>query len=77
MYFNIFCFSIEKSRQIFPAMIRAAENCPKGYRLNWHYFFELLFTPKNLKLVHVVCHVKGEHAGYDCDDKYYHIKEKG
>ncbi|KAK2557666.1 DNA fragmentation factor subunit beta [Acropora cervicornis] len=68
--------NIEKSRQIFPTMISAAENCPKGSQLNWVYFFELLFTHKNLKLVHVVCHVKGEHKGFECQAKSYYKKQE-
>lgn len=76
MYFICICFSIEKSRQIFPTMISAAENCPKGSQLNWVYFFELLFTHKNLKLVHVVCHVKGEHTGFECQAKSYYKKQE-
>lgn len=67
---------IEKSRQIFPTMIIAAENCPKGSQLNWVYFFELLFTHKNLKLVHVVCHVKGEHTGFECQAQSYYKKQE-
>jgi len=69
-------FSIEKSRQIFPAMIQAAENCPKGSQLNWKYFFELLFTRKNLKLVHVGCHLKGEHEGFECRTRNFYVKPK-
>jgi len=67
---------IEKSRQIFPAMIQAAENCPKGSQLNWKYFFELLFTRKNLKLVHVGCHLKGEHEGFECRTRNFYVKPK-
>ncbi|XP_068699571.1 DNA fragmentation factor subunit beta-like [Montipora foliosa] len=67
---------IEKSRQIFPAMIKAAECCPKGSQLNWKYFFELLFTRKNIKLVHVGCHFKGEHEGFECQAKHYYTKQK-
>lgn len=69
-------FRIEKSRQIFPAMIQAAENCPRGNQLNWKYFFDLLFTRKNLKLVHVGCHFKGEHEGFECQPKYFYTKSK-
>lgn len=67
---------IEKSRQIFPAMIQAAESCPKGSQLNWRYFYELLFTRKNLKLVHVGCHLKGEHEGFECQSKHFYVKVK-
>lgn len=67
---------IEKSRQIFPAMIRAAEECPKGSQLNWKYFFNLLFTRENLKLVHIGCHVKGEHQGFQCQSRYFYVNSK-
>ncbi|KAL9969949.1 hypothetical protein ACROYT_G022237 [Oculina patagonica] len=67
---------IEKSRQIFPAMIQAAEKCPKGSQLNWKYFFDLLFTRKNIKLVHIGCHVKGEHEGFECQSRYFYMKPK-
>lgn len=70
------CFSIEKSRQIFPAMIEAAENCPNGSQLNWKYFFELLFTRKNLKLVHIGCHFKGEHEGCECARRRFYTKKR-
>lgn len=69
-------FRIEKSRQIFPAMIRAAEECPKGSQLNWKYFFNLLFTRENLKLVHIGCHVKGEHQGFQCQSRYFYVNSK-
>lgn len=67
---------IEKSRQIFPAIIQAAEKCPKESVLNWKYFFSLLFTRENLKLVHIGCHVKGEHEGFECQSKYFYMKSK-
>lgn len=67
---------IEKSRQIFPAMIEAAENCPNGSQLNWKYFFELLFTRKNLKLVHIGCHFKGEHEGCECARRRFYTKKR-
>ena len=36
--------------------------------LNLEYFYELLFTRKNLKLVHIVCHDKQEHLHKKCDE---------
>ena len=67
---------IEKSRTIFPSMVRAAEECPKGSRLNWEYFFQLLFTRVNLKLVHISCHIKGEHGGCECQKRQFYTKMK-
>ena len=37
-------------------------------KINLEYFYDLLFTRKNLKLVHIVCHDKQEHLGKTCDD---------
>ncbi len=47
---------------------------PTGSRLNWLYFYSLLFTRHNLKLVHPVCHDKGEHTDMKCDPKKVFIK---
>ncbi|XP_066996896.2 DNA fragmentation factor subunit beta isoform X2 [Anabrus simplex] len=62
---------IERSRTILPAILDAASlavrtQCP----INWEYFFDLLFTTKNLKLVHIVCHDKGKHS-VECDPEQY------
>ena len=40
----------------------------KRRKLNKDYFYELLFTRKNLKLVHIVCHDKQEHLNRKCDE---------
>ena len=45
---------------------KRAENGLKR-TLNMEYFYDLLFTRKNLKLVHIVCHDKQEHAHQKCD----------
>ena len=37
-------------------------------KLNLEYFYDLLFTRKNLKLVHIVCHDKQEHSNKKCDE---------
>lgn len=39
----------------------------KKRKLNKDYFYDLLFTRKNLKLVHIVCHDKQEHLNKKCD----------
>ena len=36
--------------------------------INLDYFYDLLFTRKNLKLVHIVCHDKQEHVNNRCDE---------
>ncbi|KAK3913171.1 DNA fragmentation factor subunit beta [Frankliniella fusca] len=61
---------IERSRRIGPALLEAAKQAvQKNEAINAFYFFTLLFTSKNLKLVHIVCHDKGEHHGADCITK--------
>ena len=68
---------VEKSREVLPTLAEVVKNCPKSSEVNWHYFYNLLFTKKNLKLVHVACHVKGIHAGKKCDKKqFYKAKKK-
>lgn len=50
--------------------------CPREREVNWQYFYDLLFTKKNLKLVHIACHVKGIHSGKKCDKKkFYKVKK--
>lgn len=39
--------------------------------INIHYFYNLLFTTVNLKLVHIVCHDKAQHDTAKCDPKFY------
>lgn len=58
---------IERSRTIVPALIEAVEKCPKSKEINVDYFYKLLFTRNNLKLVHIVCHDKQVHCKKKCD----------
>ncbi|XP_034731413.1 DNA fragmentation factor subunit beta [Etheostoma cragini] len=51
---------IEKKRTIIPALLEALQN-HKSADVNLNYFYCLLFTRENLKLVHIVCHKKGAH----------------
>ena len=67
-------YRIEKSREILPQILRAALNTPTGNKLNWLYFYQLLFTRKNLKLVHPVCHDKSGHEDAKCDRGQFYIK---
>ena len=67
-------YRIEKSREILPQILRAARNTPAGNKLNWLYFYQLLFTRKNLKLVHAVCHDKSGHEDAKCDPGQFYIK---
>lgn len=68
---------IERSRSIVPALIKAITECQeKKVVLNVDYFHDLLFTRKNLKLVHIVCHDKQEHLGKKCDPCLTFVPEK-
>ncbi|KAG9332808.1 hypothetical protein JZ751_014907 [Albula glossodonta] len=65
---------IEKKRTIIPALAKALQN-RKSSDMNWDYFYSLLFTWENLKLVHIVCHKKGAHD-LQCDSKKIYKREK-
>ncbi|KAM9343993.1 DNA fragmentation factor subunit beta isoform 2-T2 [Pholidichthys leucotaenia] len=58
---------IEKKRTIIPALLEALQN-HRSSTINLDYFYRLLFTRENLKLVHVVCHKKGAH-NLQCDGR--------
>lgn len=58
---------IEKKRTVIPAMLEALQN-HNSADVNLDYFYRLLFTRENLKLVHIVCHKKGAH-NLLCDTK--------
>uniref|UniRef100_A0A8D9AFR6 DNAation factor subunit beta n=2 Tax=Cacopsylla melanoneura TaxID=428564 RepID=A0A8D9AFR6_9HEMI len=67
---------IERSRSIIPSILDASTLLATQSRpvsqFNHTYFYRLLFTTHNLKLVHIVCHDKGEHKTAKCDkDKYF------
>ncbi|XP_037540260.1 DNA fragmentation factor subunit beta [Nematolebias whitei] len=51
---------IEKKRTIIPALLDALQNHTSA-NINLDYFYQMLFTRANLKLVHIVCHKKGAH----------------
>ena len=68
---------IEKSRVVLPAMWAAISQLGDvSGRLNEEYFYGLLFTRANLRLVHVVCHDKKEHSGAICDRNKFYTKRK-
>ncbi|XP_037566538.1 DNA fragmentation factor subunit beta-like isoform X2 [Dermacentor silvarum] len=62
---------IERSRSILPTMSKAIQ-LADGRAINVEYFYRLLFTTENLKLVHPVCHIKAEHNGYCCDPRSWY-----
>lgn len=52
---------IEKKRTVIPTLVEALKK-KKSSEINLDYFYKLLFTRENLRLVHIVCHKKGAHA---------------
>ncbi|KAL7978554.1 hypothetical protein Chor_005536, partial [Crotalus horridus] len=67
---------IEKKRVILPTLAEAVKDCD-GKEIDWEYFYRLLFTTDNLKLVHIVCHKKTVH-NLGCDQtKIYHKRKTG
>ena len=58
---------IERSRTVIPAILEAARLASENdCDINYKYFYKLIFTTENLKLVHIVCHDKGVH-NIQCD----------
>ncbi|XP_003413246.2 DNA fragmentation factor subunit beta [Loxodonta africana] len=51
---------IEKKRTIVPTLAEAVKE-QDGREVDWEYFYSLLFTSENLKLVHIACHKKTTH----------------
>lgn len=67
---------MERSRSVIPALFEASILASKVCRsINMNYFYDLLFTTVNLKLVHIVCHDKGQHSSAKCDPNFY-LKDK-
>ncbi|XP_019483033.1 PREDICTED: DNA fragmentation factor subunit beta isoform X1 [Hipposideros armiger] len=56
---------IEKKRTIVPTLAEAIKE-QDGREVDWEYFYRLLFTSENLKLVHIACHKKTTHK-LSCD----------
>lgn len=56
---------IEKKRTVIPALAEAV-GVQAGRQVDWEYFYSLLFTCENLKLVHIACHKKTTHR-LSCD----------
>lgn len=71
--FNLF-FRIEKKRTVIPTLVEALKKKKSG-ELNLDYFYKLLFTRENLKLVHIVCHKKGAHE-LRCDTQKIYKRVK-
>lgn len=56
---------IEKKRAVVPTLAAAVHDA-EGRKVDWEYFYRLLFTLENLKLVHIACHKKTSHKLH-CD----------
>lgn len=56
---------IEKKRAVVPTLAAAVHDA-EGRKVDWEYFYSLLFTLENLKLVHIACHKKTTHKLH-CD----------
>uniref|UniRef100_A0A803T7G8 DNA fragmentation factor subunit beta n=1 Tax=Anolis carolinensis TaxID=28377 RepID=A0A803T7G8_ANOCA len=63
---------IEKKRTILPTL---AEALADRRDVDWEYFYRLLFTVSNLKLVHIACHKKTNH-NLSCDKRKIFRKSK-
>ncbi|NXY90508.1 DFFB factor, partial [Alcedo cyanopectus] len=65
---------IEKKRAVVPELAEAVKT-RDGREVNWEYFYQLLFTLDNLKLVHIACHKKTNHH-LSCDKTKIYRKRK-
>ena len=63
---------VERSRSVVPALVKAVKAKKKNKDINTKYFYNLLFTRDNLKLVHIVCHDKQEHLEKICNTQEYY-----
>ncbi|CAO2590177.1 DNA fragmentation factor subunit beta [Lemmus lemmus] len=64
---------IEKKRTVVPTLAEAVQD---GREVNWEYFYSLLFTAENLKLVHIACHKKTTHK-LPCDRSRIYRSQAG
>nr|XP_048272200.1 DNA fragmentation factor subunit beta isoform X3 [Myodes glareolus] len=64
---------IEKKRTVVPTLAEAVQD---GREVNWEYFYSLLFTAENLKLVHIACHKKTTHK-LQCDHSRIYRPQAG
>ena len=65
---------VERSRAVVPALVIAIQGKKPRSSINIDYFYSLLFTRHNLRLVHIVCHDKGAHKSRTCDKAKFYIK---
>lgn len=67
----LFFYRMERSRTVIPALFEASMMASEHRSINMKYFYDLLFTTVNLKLVHIVCHDKGQHDSAKCNPKMF------
>lgn len=72
--FSFVHWRIEKKRAVVPELAEAVKT-RDGREVNWEYFYQLLFTVDNLKLVHIACHKKTNH-NLSCDKTKIYRKRK-
>lgn len=72
---SVFAYSIEKKRTIVPTLADAIQQ-QDGREVDWEYFYSLLFTPANLKLVHIACHKKTTHK-LECNPHRIYRRQPG
>ncbi|XP_060115444.1 DNA fragmentation factor subunit beta [Heteronotia binoei] len=65
---------IEKKRTVLPTLAEAVAARDRK-EVNWEYFYQLLFTVDNLKLVHIACHKKANH-NLSCDKTKIYRKRR-
>ncbi|XP_022666138.1 DNA fragmentation factor subunit beta-like isoform X2 [Varroa destructor] len=65
---------VERSRSVVPSLRSALQERP--HDINITYFYNLLFTRSNLRLVHVICHLKITHVGMECDPNAVFVQSK-
>jgi DNA fragmentation factor beta subunit len=66
---------VERKRSIVPALLEAAKQASEKKRaINADYFYRLLYTTENLKLVHTVCHDKRAH-NKKCDSSKLTVRD--
>jgi len=66
---------VERSRSILPALLEAAKQASENKcAINADYFYRLLYTTDNLKLVHIVCHDKGA-RNIECDSRKFTVTD--
>ncbi|XP_067946308.1 gelsolin-related protein of 125 kDa-like [Watersipora subatra] len=59
---------IEKERTVLPKLVELIEAGKDEDSINVDYFYDLLFTRENIRLVHIVCHNQKERKDMELDE---------